>query len=518
MSVAWALFAVVGIAAARYFKHHWWWFYVHFLCLMFSSIATIKTSSDLYKDDKYANGEAADKTFLHSRIGLILSSLVIGQVLFGMMVSYFKIFTKNTHATILFNRAHRAVGYALFISGLYNCWVGWDIYGGSGKAAIGIGFALTILFFGILESIQIFHRNKLSAPSKSLPEMTHFKAMELIKEGRKLMFADDLVIDVKHFILSHPGGSYMLSESIGEDTGKYMVGCSSFSADLNPYDHSAKAFSMLKSLAIAKIPYPINYMRSLRKSNSVLMEFYVREKKALNVHTNLLYLKSEDWAMNRTCDSIDWIGKHFMTVYRKRIQYVKRYYSSIFVDIAEWGNELGISSTSEVSNEDGNVKLIYKVYDGGKMTNHLNNLKNGEVILLKGPIGPGLMLQDLKGKFLALAGGTGLVPFLDLVYLAWKTFGKKTEVFKLSLYVFFREWKDGFALDILEKIKENVEWLDLQIVTNQHSNKKGITEEVRLKAKENPDLTWICGPSGFNRFYYDMMIDCGLTKNKVILM
>ena len=156
MSIAWACSATIGIGVARYFKERWWWFYIHFLCLSFSSIATIITSSQLFADGKYPYENISDDTFLHSRVGMILSSLVIGQMIFGMASSYFKIFTKNTHMTLMMNRAHKFVGYALFISGLYNCWIGWDLYGSIGKAAILIGFLLVILFFGILEGIQRF--------------------------------------------------------------------------------------------------------------------------------------------------------------------------------------------------------------------------------------------------------------------------------------------------------------------------------------------------------------------------
>ena len=51
------------------------------------------------------------------------------------------------------------------------------------------------------------------------------------------------------------------------------------------------------------------------------------------------------------------------------------------------------------------------------MTQHLFSLKRGDVISVQGPLGPGLMISELKGNYLAFAGGTGLVPFLDLVYL-----------------------------------------------------------------------------------------------------
>ena len=50
------------------------------------------------------------------------------------------------------------------------------------------------------------------------------------------------------------------------------------------------------------------------------------------------------------------------------------------------------------------------------MTGFLNSLKNGEILNIEGPLGPGLLLEILKGNFIAFAGGTGLVPFLDLIY------------------------------------------------------------------------------------------------------
>jgi membrane protein YdbS with pleckstrin-like domain len=94
MSLAWACSATVGIGVARHFKQYWWWFYIHFLCLMFSSIATLITSANLFKDDKYPYETVSDDTFLHSRVGMLLASLVIGQVVFGMATSYFKIYQK----------------------------------------------------------------------------------------------------------------------------------------------------------------------------------------------------------------------------------------------------------------------------------------------------------------------------------------------------------------------------------------------------------------------------------------
>ena len=418
----------------------------------------------------------------------------------------------------MMNRAHKFVGYALFISGLYNCWIGWDLYGSIGKAAILIGFLLVILFFGILEGIQRFWWNRESFPKKDLTEMTHIKALDLVKSGKLIMFADELVLDLSQFSLSHPGGSFMIVDCVGEDAGKYMVGCSSFDGNYNPYLHSLKAFSMLKSLAIAKVPAPSSYLNISKPCKSVYMRFVVQDQKPLNNHTFIIYFKSEDYQMNKECESTTWLGKHFMIAYKKGTNLIKRYYSSIFVDILDWAQQLEATNRPEVLRDEGLVKFIYKIYPGGKMTNHLNSLKVGDSIQLRGPLGPGLLLQSLEGNYLALGGGTGLVPYLDLVYMAYKAYGNESSTFKLTLFAFFRTSKDGFALDILEKVSQKVNWLDFQLTTDENSKISEVAKDVKRRVEGGFDLVWICGPSGFNRFYHNLVLSAGMQRNKVILM
>ena len=152
------------------------------------------------------------------------------------------------------------------------------------------------------------------------------------------------------------------------------------------------------------------------------------------------------------------------------------------------------------------------------MTNHLNSLKVGDSIQLRGPLGPGLLLQSLEGNYLALGGGTGLVPYLDLVYMAYKAYGNESSTFKLTLFAFFRTSKDGFALDILEKVSQKVNWLDFQLTTDENSKISEVAKDVKRRVEGGFDLVWICGPSGFNRFYHNLVLSAGMQRNKVILM
>jgi hypothetical protein len=71
--------------------------------------------------------------------------------------------------------------------------------------------------------------------------MTHAEAMAAIESGKKYVFYDDLVLDVNRYRWSHPGGSIMFQNTIGEDMGKFISGCSSIGGTFMPYNHSMMA-------------------------------------------------------------------------------------------------------------------------------------------------------------------------------------------------------------------------------------------------------------------------------------
>ena len=522
MTIAWGVLAPIGIIAVRYFKHSTWWFYVHLLTLLTAALITLISSESTFGVDSYSLSTIPQATLEHSRLGMILASIVASQVVFGMMTSYFKIATKNFHAVTLIRRAHKIVGYGLLISGFINCIKGWEIINNTGGLVLyALALIVITILFAYLEIRQLCFKNKKIGAPEELPEMTHFEAMEKVANKEELMFADDMVVDVKHFQKSHPGGSYMIHDSVGEDAGKYMIGCSSYGGSMNPYTHSANALSMLRNIAIAKIPYPVGDLAPQDStSNNNSMDFTLVEKQQLNEHTFMFTLKSDFFKMSRECSNPAWLGKHYKVTFRTKFGVVSRYYSSLFVNLNEWSRELGLLNEEIKLQQDGVVKFIFKVYQGGAMTTFLNKLKPGENIHLNGPLGPGLMINNIRGNCIALAGGTGLVPFLDLVYCAWKQMAEHSQGFNLTLFVSFKNRKDGFALEILEKMRSMYEgdWLNVIIMTDENPDKKRIPEVVKKMLSTTVDKAWVCGPSGFNRYYYELLIELGLDRSVIIMM
>ena len=522
LSIAWGILAPIGVIGPRYFKHTSWWIYLHVLALLSTSIITVLSVTNIYKVELLSLEELKKKFLIHSRLGMIMTSLLAFQVFCGIATYYFKANTTNRLGIGLVRKMHQIVGICMLLVGMFVCTKGWILYGDPvGLEVFGKNLVVVCVVFAGLEIRQVRRRRRNEKKIENLQEITHSEASWRISNGEELMFVDDLVVDVKQFKFSHPGGLTVMQTSVGEDVGKYMVGCSSFDDSLDPHMHSAKALSYLNSLAIARIPYPVGYI-VVQDSlcNNEHMEFSLSTKEQLGLDTFLVCLKSDFFKMSGACMDAAWLGKHFKITIERRYSLVKRYYSSVFVDLNEWRRELGISKEEINQQEQGVVRLIFKVYPGGVMTSFLDSLEVGENLVLQGPLGPGLMINEIEGNCIAIAGGTGLVPFLDLVYYAWKEMATNARKFHLTLLIRFKTLQHGFAIDILEKMKEISEgnWFNVIILTDDNEEKGNISKILRKVTGNGVSKAWVCGPSGFNRHFYNLLIKLGLTKSNIVLM
>ena len=63
---------------------------------------------------------------------------------------------------------------------------------------------------------------------------------------------DDLIIDIRNYQKSHPGGQDLLSMNIGRDISKYFYGGYAGKGKY-AYSHSEKALAVLNTLAIGRL-------------------------------------------------------------------------------------------------------------------------------------------------------------------------------------------------------------------------------------------------------------------------
>ncbi|CAG9330221.1 unnamed protein product [Blepharisma stoltei] len=528
----WTCAVPIGIIFSRYFK--WWgpWYLIiHFLLMAATIGLTMWSASKRYQDEEAILPMDDQDNQAHMVIGLIILSLVVGEGVLGLAAFFSKIFSKQLLPISYARKLHQVVGWGLLISALVNNKFGWELYDDSqNKTYIGFMFAVIgpILLFEFRHQISPYWRF-LSFYFRRNKQLSHIEAIEKIsKEDREYVFLEELVLDITWFKYDHPGGYNMLKNVIGEDVGKYMIGCSS-QKNYNPYTHTIQALEMAGHLSIATIPYPKNFLISTNKSNQNLMTWKIIEKNQINENHFIITMTSDEFEMNENWEKAEWLGKHFKlmmplsfsNVFDKR-KNISRYYSCFFVNLDKWRQEIlaeGYEVSEPINKEKKGLKFIFKVYPLGVVSNYLNNLLINDTILLKGPLGPGLGIDNLSGSFLAVAGGTGLIPFLDLVRYLWVNRENPHE-FKLMLYVSFGSRKDAFAIDLLKAteqvIDENIFKLIL-IFTSEKGN-QNIPEIMVKLGKNNPKRAWICGPSGFNRFVEANLLESGLDRKRIVIM
>ena len=150
----------------------------------------------------------------------------------------------KTDSVLKLGRIHRYFAYALIIFSQVVITTGiiWyfdrtkAIFKGILCAALNLGAFVIPILIG-----EILHRRKLQqfeAFNKLPTSMSQNEFNSLLKEGRKLVILDELVLDLSPFISRHPGGRFVLEHNVGRDISKFFHG--GYSLDGNSGSNPAK--------------------------------------------------------------------------------------------------------------------------------------------------------------------------------------------------------------------------------------------------------------------------------------
>lgn len=151
-------------------------------------------------------------------------------------------------------------------------------------------------------------------------------------------------------------------------------------------------------------------------------------------------------------------------------------------------------------NDPGVIELLIKCEDSGHMSVHLSNLKPGDTLEFKGPVG-GLDLDfGTRKKIAMLAGGVGISPMIQILRSA---FFEHADV-ELTLLYGAMEMKELVFYDLLrEKERENGNFKVHFLLNNPPADWNNligfITEDVIKKfcPPPGPDVKIVlCGPGG----------------------
>lgn len=141
------------------------------------------------------------------------------------------------------------------------------------------------------------------------------------------------------------------------------------------------------------------------------------------------------------------------------------------------------------------LALCIKVVEGGRASNWLNTLKEGDPISFLGPIGKFLFKNELSNA-LFIATGTGLAPFRSMI--EYQLNNGNTKPFQLMFGV--RHIKDVFYKDVFEKLAATHSNFQFDLTLSRPENTDWNGHQGRVTTLlENADLdpknteVYICG-------------------------
>ncbi len=142
--------------------------------------------------------------------------------------------------------------------------------------------------------------------------------------------------------------------------------------------------------------------------------------------------------------------------------------------------------------EEGKISIYFKKVDGGYASTFLHNMKIGDEIEMKGPLG-NFVVEDFSKDIFLISTGTGFGPFMSVVKdLLNSNFEKK-----IFLVRGYRHEEDRVSLEELRKMKgKNFEFHDvLSQPKDKNYELKGHVQDflVKLIPKNFGGHFYICG-------------------------
>jgi len=151
--------------------------------------------------------------------------------------------------------------------------------------------------------------------------------------------------------------------------------------------------------------------------------------------------------------------------------------------------------------EKGHFDLMIKTYATGKMSKHMDALKVGDFLSIKGPIKKIPVTPNMKKHIGMIAGGTGITPMLQVVHEILKNPEDKT---KVTLLFSNTTEADILLRDTIDKMAREHQNFKVHYTVSQplpgwKHNIGHVSDEMikrLLPAPSDDTIIFVCGPQG----------------------
>jgi hypothetical protein len=386
------------------------------------------------------------------------------------------------------------------------------------------------------------------------------------------MIFQSKVYDLGSYI--HPGGQFIFEECRWREVSRFLhgaVGLERFNG--SQWKHSTQAFSALASCHIGDLlavgPGGSDVVLRDAQGHPFVSDantaWFLDSCKMVSPTTAVLQFKSQGLKVKLACKGLDWMGRHFTVSDNQKC----RPYTNCTALATEAGqyrkamveffhNSLkkgGQGKAPELPEFIDYLPFCIKQYEGPTaISKKLVTGDQGLTYQIEGPIGRGIEIpKDFSGHVLLVAGGTGILPFVDLlefllkkaVYEICKRDGINhsfihpqqdySVFFPGATFTFlgaFRTVDDFVGLDIVSDLfgicrKNNHNLFDALIrvkgmsvehglpTTEAHFNSEWLKQYVN---KNSNELVLVCGPPAMQAALHKDLTSLKMANERIIFV
>ncbi|EAR87476.1 cytochrome b5-like heme/steroid-binding domain protein (macronuclear) [Tetrahymena thermophila SB210] len=627
----WGIVIDIANCAARFFKTKKYYMHVHgyLMLLVCASTLTVEMWT-LIKNPQLFNrfDQLDDLVVFHFLMGFIFMIVMITHLVGGYILYLMLIKNKTGgKGSQYFKLYHQVFGYILYLFGKAGNVTGFKVIQDEYTANVCIiVFSLLIGLRITLEAFFIFYPRLFKKilfidPKQKMIKDIEDKKLSLISKEEKikdivlkmndnqcltkeivnqydktlLVIFDNGIYDIKN--MYHPGGNFIIKKMKGREIGRFMYGAFGLeTSNMAGYEHSKYAYDMLEQYYIGEIENIDLFLpKQSEESNNL---WRVAQIQKLDNDTSVFFFIGKDAKIKvqKVFQGLEWLGRHFVINDSNYSKHTRQYtnvlsFSNYHVELRKqllqnynqnFGDQVTKNSVSlnhEKLNElkeDNLFPMVIKKYPSDKgFSQHLHE-NTQDAYYIRGPYSRGLELSaKSEGEHLFICGGTGVLPFYDLLdylfkYMIYKSFKTldgnsflKSNSFinhentlsqqinienedyenninpnlKIKVFASFMSVSQSFgAVELLNQMmrfeKENNLQLFSCIVkvsknpeelqkfsyletTSQQFSKEFIYTNANLKQTKR---VFICGPPILNKSVYNGLVDLGYEEMDIMLV
>lgn len=380
------------------------------------------------------------------------------------------------------------------------------------------------------------------------------------------------IYDLGYYL--HPGGQFIFEECRFREVSRFLYGAVGLERlNAQQWRHSTQAFNLLNDRCIGDL---VDY--EAKNSDLVLTgkggasvlsttktKWYLAARKMISGTTAILQFKTEHIRVKLTCKGTEWMGRHFIVSNQEKsrpytnctslatesMEYRKALieYFEILVKKGTPGKVPTLQESIDY------LPFCIKQYEGpGALSKSLVSEDQSLNYDVEGPIGRGIEIpQQFSGQVIMIAGGTGILPFLDLLEFLLKkaiyevckqnelnaSFIQPSQDYsvyypnaKFTFLGAFRSVDDFVGLDIVSNLvgvcqKNKLDMFDAMVkvkgltgqhgipTTESHFNLDLMRQYINNPAKQ---LILICGPPPMQATLHSELLSLNVPNDNIVFV